>query len=180
MKKTYDIKLELLSAMHINGGVSVDSKRLVVKLDGRSYVPATLLKGIIRANFDMLVKTYSPQNTGISDRLFGSEGYNRSHVILDNLMSEKEVPFESRSGIAINRYSRKVVDKALVFSEVTSAHDTDGNPSSFCGEMTVYYTDETKDYEKYLLNAVEMISCIGSGKSRGMGFAEVTINEKTC
>ncbi|MBP0961479.1 MAG: hypothetical protein J5864_04985 [Oscillospiraceae bacterium] len=180
MKKTYDIKLSLLSAMHINGGVSANNKRLVVKLDGSSYVPATLLKGIIRANFEMLVNTFEPQNIGISASLFGSEGYNRSHVILDNLTSEQNIPLENRAGNAVDRYTRKVLDKALVFSEVTSRFDLEGDPSAFSGEMTVYYNDETKKYEKYLVNAVKMISCVGTGKSRGLGFAEVTVNEKTC
>lgn len=180
MKKSYSIKLSLLSAMHINGGTSADSKRLIVKCDGKPYIPATLLKGMIRANFEMLVNTYEPHNAEITKKLFGSEGYNRSHIILDNLISEQDIPLESRSNIAINRYTRKVNDKALVFSEVASCYDTEGNCSEFSGDMTAYFTDETKKYEKYLICAVRMIDCIGTGKSRGMGFAEVTIDEKAC
>lgn len=180
MKKCYSIKLRLLSAMHINGGTSVDSKRLIVKCDGKPYVPATLLKGMIRANFEMLINTYAPENISVSDKFFGSEGYNRSHVILDNLVTEQKIQIESRSNIAISRYTRKVNDQALVFSEVASCYDTNGNASEFSGDMTVYFSDETNRYEKYLLEAVRMINFIGSGKSRGMGFTEVTIDEKTC
>ncbi len=164
--------------MHINGGVASDSKRLIVKFDSKPFVPATLLKGMIRANFEMLINTFDPSAQNISAKLFGSEGYNRSHVILDNLMPENDIPLEDRSNIAISRYTRKVNDAALVFSEAASCYDKNGNSSVFSGEMTVYFSEETQKYEKFLINAVKLINAVGTGKSRGMGFAEVTIDEK--
>lgn len=164
--------------MHINGGTASDSKKLIVKFDSKPYVPATLLKGMIRANFEMLINTFDPSHQEVSAKIFGSEGYNRSHVILDNLMPDSDIPLEDRSEIAISRYTRKVNDNALVFSEVTSCFDKSGESSVFSGEMTVYYSEETQKYEKYLLNAIKLINAVGTGKSRGMGFAEVTIDEK--
>ena len=180
MKKVYTINIRLLSAMHINAGTAPDSKRVFVRYDGRPYIPATLLKGMVRGNFSMLMNTFAPDDIGIADDFFGSEGYDRSHCIFDNLFSGQSLGYENRANVSIDRYTRKNSDKALVFSEVVSCMDNNGEPVVLSGEATVYYTDEMLHYEKVFLESVRMINFIGSGKSRGLGYVEAEINEKAC
>lgn len=180
MKKVYTISVQLLSAMHINAGVAPDSKRIFVKSNGVPFIPATLMKGIVRGNFNMLINTFAPEKSYIVDTLFGSEGYNRSHIIFDNLITDQPLEYENRANISINRYTKKVNDKALVFSEVVSRSDKNSNPVIFKGDVIFCCNKETILYEKYLIESVRLINSIGSGKSRGLGFSEVNINEKTC
>lgn len=180
MKKVYKIEVRLLSAMHINAGVAPDSKRVFVKSDGKPYIPATLFKGLVRSNFEMLLNTYAPENTAVANAFFGDEGYNRSHTVFDNLFSEQAAEYENRANVSISRYTRKNIDKALVFSEVVSRRDSSGQDIVFSGDVTVYYSKEMLEYEKYFIEAVKLINSIGSGKSRGLGYVEVSIVEKAC
>ncbi len=180
MKKVYKIDIRLLSAMHINAGVAPDSKRVFVKSDGKPYIPATLFKGLVRSNFEMLLNTYAPESIAISKSFFGDEGYNRSHVIFDNLFPkpEQDAEYENRVNVSISRYTRNKIDGALVFSEVVSRRDSLGQDIVFSGYVTVYYSEEMLKYENYFLEAVRLINSIGSGKSRGLGYVEVSIVEE--
>lgn len=180
MKKEYRITVKLLSSMHINAGSAPDSKRIVIKENGAPYIPATLMKGLTRDKFNVLISTFAPGEKAMTERFFGSEGYNRSHVIFDNLLTYQEYIYESRSNVSINRYTRKNNDQALVFSENVSCFDKSGNALIFSGDVTVYMNDAMRNYERFFTEAVKMIDSIGSGKSRGLGLAEVTIDEKTC
>lgn len=180
MKKVYEIKVRLLSAMHINAGVAPDSKRVFVKSDGKPYIPATLMKGLVRSNFDMLLNTFAPESKAVVKAFFGEEGYCRSHTIFDNLFSQQDAEYENRANVSISRYTRKNVDKALVFSEVVSRRDDLGQDIVFSGDVTVHYSEEMLGYEKYFIEAVKLVDSIGSGKSRGLGYAEVSIVEKAC
>lgn len=178
MKKEYTVTVKLLSSMHINAGVAPDSKRVVVKENGVPYIPATLFKGLVREKFKVLLNTFDPSADGITDRLFGSEGYNRSHVIFDNLYTTQEFAYEIRSNVSISRYTRKNTDAALVFSENVSCFDKNGDALVFTGDVTVYLSENMKKYEAFFTEAIGMIDSIGSGKSRGLGLAEVSIIEK--
>ncbi|MBP1549634.1 MAG: hypothetical protein J6A05_06480 [Oscillospiraceae bacterium] len=180
MKKVYKIEVRLLSAMHINAGIAPDSKRVFVKSDGKPYIPATLFKGLVRSNFEMLLNTYTPENIAVSNSFFGEEGYCRSHAVFDNLFSEQAAEYENRVNVSISRYTRNKVDTALVFSEVVSRRDSSGQDIVFSGDVTVYYSDKMLEYEKFFIEAVKLVNSIGSGKSRGLGYVEVSIVEKTC
>ena len=116
----------------------------------------------------------------MTETFFGSEGYNRSHVIFDNLLTEQEYIYETRSNVSISRYTRKNTDQALVFSENVSCFDKNGDMLIFSGDVTVYMNDAMKAYESFFTEAVRMIDSVGSGKSRGLGLTEVSIDEKTC
>lgn len=179
MKKVYTISVKLLSAMHINAGVAPDGKRVFVKSDGLPFIPATLMKGLIRGNFNMLINTFCPEKKYVVDALFGSEGYNRSHLVFDNLFTSQPLEYENRANVSINRYTRKNSDKALVFSETVSCRDKNREAVIFNGDVTAYYTEETVLFEKFFLESVKLINSIGSGKSRGLGYSEVNIFEKT-
>ncbi len=180
MKKEYRITVKLLSSMHINAGSAPDSKRIVVKENGAPYIPATLMKGLVRDKFNVLISTFAPDKKAVTETFFGSEGYNRSHVIFDNLLTEQEYIYETRSNVSISRYTRKNTDQALVFSENVSCFDKNGDMLIFSGDVTVYMNDAMKAYESFFTEAVRMIDSVGSGKSRGLGLTEVSIDEKTC
>lgn len=174
MKKTYEITVKQLSAMHINGGTAPDGKRITVKYDGKAYIPATLFKGVFRGSFAALSAALKIDSKVCAD-FFGEEGFKKSRVILDNLLTDQSSAFETRTNVSISRYTRKTLDQMLVTSEVQPPFDKDRNPMVYKGEMTVYYRDEDEclKYEKLLLKALTMIKTIGSGKSRGLGFVEV-------
>lgn len=180
MKKEYTITVRLLSSMHINAGISADSKRIVVKENGAPYIPATLIKGLVREKFTVLLNTFAPDNITMSDRFFGSEGYNRSHVIFDDLLTDNDFVYEARSNVSISRYTRKNTDEALVFSENVSCFNKSGENLIFKGDAAVYYNEDMKKYEAFFTEAVKMIDAVGSGKSRGLGLVEVDISEKAC
>lgn len=190
MKKIYKIKVKLLSPLHINAGNLPDGKRATVKQKNKPYIPATLFKGIVRDKFEQLLNTflddYKCEGKENADKVcnclscttFGKAGFSKSKIIFDNLETEQELICETRTNIAINRYLRKNVENALVFSEVVSPYDKNNNPVEFKADMTVYYSDDEKckEIEKYVFTAIENIKNVGLGKSRGIGFVEVKVD----
>lgn len=187
MKKTYRIRLTLKTALHINAGVGGDKRRIFVKSGGRAYIPATVIKGVMRNNADMLVKTFYPDEKCIGKEnaerscscmmctMFGKAGFSPSRIVIDNLYTDHaaEPERETRTNVAINRYARKAENGALVNQETVSA----AAEPVFEGGMTVYYPDDSAQCEKLLLKALEMIDSIGSAKSRGLGLVETEVTE---
>ncbi len=189
MKKVYDVKVKLLSPMHINGGVSSDGKRITVRSDNKPFIPATLFKGLVRNNFEMLINTYRNEKCNSKESaekpcrcmtctLFGKAGFQRSRIIFDNLESDQKMKTDIRTNVSVNRYLRKVNDGALVFSEVVSNFDSNGDNVVFTGQITVYYpVDQDGEYEKFFKASIQNIDCIGLGKSRGLGFVDIEVEE---
>lgn len=195
MKKTYKIKLRLKTALHINAGTGGDGKQLVVKSiytdengDSKStpYIPATTLKGMLRNQMEMNIKTldnkYSCNDKSSADnpcscvmcRLFGKAGFQPSRVIVDNLYPISDTQLESRTNIAINRYTRTAAEGMLVNRETVSA----SGEQLFEGDMTVYYVGDLVKYEKALVESFKMIDSIGSSKSRGLGYVGIEVEEQ--
>ena len=198
MKRTYPVEVKILSALHINGGTDVNGNRITVKVDNKAYIPATLFKGLVRENFTKLWSlVYPDTNRCVCDnatdarpcgcmpcRMFGTAGFQRSRIYFDNLETHQNTQFLMRSNISIDRHLRNKVDQALVFTEVAApiAVGTDGNQEQliFKGDITIYYppeldAKESKNIEAIFVEAVRMITNIGLGKSRGLGFAETHI-----
>ena len=48
MKKVYNIRLKLKTPLHINAGSGSDGRRFFVSDKIGAYIPATLIKGILR------------------------------------------------------------------------------------------------------------------------------------
>ena len=179
MKKIYGIEITLLSALHINAGVDQSGVRVTVKADGRPYIPATLFKGLVRAEFSALLEGLGEDSDRISTQFFGGGGFCRSHTIFSDLTTAQESNTELRTNISTDRFTRKVYEGALVNTEVQPQCDKNGEAVVFSGEMTVYYTDEEMlRYEPVLKRAVEQICSIGSGKSRGLGYVRISLSEK--
>ena len=191
MKKIYQITVKLLSPLHINGGTTSDGVRISIKQNGIPYIPATLMKGVLRDKFEMLARTYdsSFKCNGkeaavnscdcLSCRMFGKAGYQKSKIIIDDLFSPQNIGYELKVNVAINRYLRKAGDGMLVTTEVVANNDLKGNTVVFTGLMTVYYPPfiDSVLTEKYLFGALTLIKNIGSGKSRGMGFVRIEVME---
>lgn len=188
----------MLSALHINGGTDVNGKRITVRSYNNAYIPATLFKGLVRENFTKLwaitypetIKCICKNATDIKPcncmtcRMFGAAGFKKSRIYFDNLETEQQIKYLLRSNISVDRHSRKVVDKALVFTEVVDpvaeTFGEDKEPLVFQGDITVYYPPELDTYnnkkiEAVFVESVRMITNVGLGKSRGLGFAETII-----
>ncbi len=185
MKKIYNISLKLKTPLHINAGTGGDGRRVYVSDKYGAYIPATVLKGIFRNTMEMNIKAIDPeykctqkekadQPCGcILCRLFGKAGFAQSRIVMDNLLPEKKDKEEIRTNVSINRFTRRGRDKALVTSNVVSAADE----PVYSGRMTVYFTPSLLKYETALIKSLEMINSIGSGKSRGLGLAEIGVKE---
>lgn len=190
MKKVYDVSVKLLSALHINGGVDSSGVRIMVKSDKKAYIPATLFKGIVRDNFEKMIsllemnencngKENAEKPCGcMSCKMFGKAGFQRSRIIFDNLTTEQKLNYSIRTNISVNRYLHKVNSGNFVRTQITEPLDKEGNAVVFRGQITAHYPEDYADKaQACLITAVEMIKCLGSGKSRGLGFVEVAINE---
>lgn len=190
MKKLYNIRVKLLSPLHINGGISIDGRRITITQDGKPYIPATLFKGIVRNNFEMFFNTYFPEvicndkeNAEKSCKcpscvMFGRSGFQKSRIIFDNLETNQDTIIELRANSSINRMLRKTKEGALVFTEVVSPIDKNKNPIVFTGDMLVYYPkNNAETLENYLIQSIKHIISIGLGKSRGFGFVDVEVSQ---
>ena len=201
MKQSSLVSVKLLSALHVNGGTDASGNRTTIKMDGRAYIPATLFKGLVRENFSKLSTELFPdwpvctRTNRYSEKkcdcavcsMFGSAGFQKSRVYFDNLESDQNLRYEIRTNVAIDRYTRKALDKALVFSEAVSACAETSNggsePTVFEGEVEAYYPqgiseEKQKQIETLLIESVKLITNIGLGKSRGLGFVETSISLK--
>ncbi len=178
MKKKYGINVTLLSALHINAGTDKAGIRTTAKSDGKPYIPATLFKGRVRAQFSALLEALGEDSESAARYFFGGEGFCRSHTIFDNLYTSQNFETEIRTNISVDRFTRKNAESALVTTEVVPQCDENGDPIVFSGEITVYCTDKSMmRFEPILKEAVRLICAIGLGKSRGLGFVRTEINE---
>lgn len=200
MKKTYNVSVKLLSAMHINGGANVNGTRISLRSEGKAYIPASLFKGMVRENFtklwQMLPDSATEKCTGRDSienglckctvcSMFGKAGFQRSRIYFDHLESSQKLNYQLRANVSIDRDLRKAVDQALVFTEVVerycnSYENEDKQDTVFDGEITVYYPPEIapenqKKIEAVLIQSIKMINYIGLGKSRGLGFVKTEV-----
>ncbi len=197
MKVYYPITIKLLSALHINGGTDANGNRVTVRADGQAYIPATLLKGMIRENFTKIWNSlYGDKNVKcneadsaelpcscISCRMFGKAGFQRSRIYIDNCISNQELSYQLRANVSIDRYTRKSLDTALVFTEVVDRYAKVNDKIEnviFNGGLAVYYPAEMSALhhcriEAVLIESIKMINYLGLGKSRGLGFVEISI-----
>lgn len=198
MKKIYDVSVTLQSALHINGGTNANGTRVTVRSDDRAYIPATLFKGMVRENFEKLVGLlaeeaqfqYLGQNrcTGKKEAdkpcscptcvMFGKAGFQRSRIYFDNLETTQELNYALRANVAIDRYLSKARDGALVFSETVDTVDKNHMPIVFTGQVTAWLPDGYgEEILVCLTESMKMITAMGLGKSRGLGFVEVNVSE---
>ncbi|MBZ4663747.1 MAG: hypothetical protein JG776_1462 [Caloramator sp.] len=180
MKKiTYNIKLEILTPLHISNGVEEDGfidSYIVKEVKGKEkipYIPASSIKGKVRDNFYTILNTYHGKEKAelITNRIFGSEGYNPSKIYFEDLKCNGEVKTSIRFGNAIDRYTKHAKDKALKSIEILE----DGN---FLGTVKVFLQDDLVEYKDYLEMAFRMIESLGGNKSRGLGRVKISLEKR--
>ncbi len=183
MIKQYKITLILKTPLHIASG-SKESRgtySTMLKRDGLPYIPATTIKGKARHNFLLISGGCHDDDQKecncLACRIFGTGGFYPSAVYFDDCLLEKEYRMNeeqnlvsTRYGAAINRYLKTTLDQHLYSKEVVEG-------VSFSGNMTIYLNDETKEYENLIKKSIEMIENIGQGKSGGLGFVNVKLEE---
>ena len=186
-KKEYQITVTLKSPLHINGGTDADGTRIPVMSDGRPYIPATTLKGILREQFTAYLKMLGPVNCDFETdqpcgcpacQIFGKAGFQPSRLILSNLFTEQQTVLSLRANCAIDRKLQTGKDQMLVFTKVLEPFDKEHQPVRFTGCMTVWYAgsaDQIAKTEQLLLLSLKSIIEIGGGKSRGLGYAETEV-----
>jgi len=198
VKKIYNISVTLRSALHINGGTAPDRHRVTIKSNNKAYIPATLFKGMVRENFEKLINILSEDEkyknlkmnkcTGKAKAnepcscpvctMFGKAGFQLSRIYFDNLETSQEITYSTRANVAIDRFLLKARNKALVFSETVNPKDKKNNPVVFNGQITAWVPEQYgNEILVCLTDAIKMIKTIGLGKSRGLGFVEVSIYE---
>lgn len=156
------------------GGSNIDMYTLKDSED-KPYIPASTIKGRVRANFSMLLKTFYKNKKDaeyIVTKWFGEGGNKPGKLYFDDLKMEgndleKSYMYDVRNGITVDRYRRCVRDRALYNIQTAGA----GGNEHFQGQISGYVLEE--DYEEfmpYLFTAVKMIKTIGGSQSRGIGW----------
>lgn len=177
MKKVeYNLTIKSKTHLHISSGAEeggyIDSY-MVKDVLGKAYIPASSIKGKVRDNFFVILNTYFGEDKAneITNLLFGSEGYNPSKVFFEDLKCSHDLKPTIRFGNAIDRYTKRSEDGALMNIETVEGGE-------FKGKIIAYISDELIEYEKYLEIAIKMMEAIGANKSRGLGRVEVSLNKK--
>lgn len=184
-KQLYRITVTLCSPLHICGGTDADGTRVPAACGGVPYIPASVLKGLLRSRYRAYLELLGPVNCTAGPgkqrscgcpvcRLFGAGGFQPSRVILDNLLTEQgaDLVLSLRTNAAIDRRLQTGRDGMLVSTRIVEPFDRNGLPVRFSGEMTAWLSggsDAVRRDEALLLRAARDIIEIGSGKSRGFG-----------
>lgn len=181
MKKTYEIVVELKSPMLISSGVndnSIVKSSYVVDDSKRPFIPGSTIKGIVRANFRSIADDVACKENNCDCAvcsLFGSGGYSPSRIYFSNLIlqgecEEKLQVASTRYHNSINRFLKKTNNAGLFLEQVVEK-------GTFKGTCEVYLNEKTKGYIDKLCIAIKMIENIGSSKSRGYGFVNISLKE---
>lgn len=175
VKKKFSLIIDLHSPMHISSGSTEQGyiDKFTVKKDGKPYIPASSIKGKVRDNFYTVLanKLDSDQAKQITEEIFGGEGFSPSNIMFEDLTTNS-TDTGIRFGIAVDRYRQIAKDGAL-FNQETA------EKTQFMGNVTVYLSNKNEKYQQELLSAFSMIEVIGAGKSQGLGFCKVQVQEVT-
>lgn len=190
-KRTYRLTVRLCSPLHINGGTDADNTRIPVMLDGKPYIPATAMKGLIREKFSACLKLLGGvECVGRESAetpcgcpccvLFGKAGFQPSRVFFDHLTvpDALEPVLSLRTYVAIDRRLRTGLEGMLAGTRVVEPLAKNGQPLEFSGDMTVWYAGDAAQIARtdaLLQTAVRNVIEIGSGKSRGYGLVETEV-----
>jgi len=173
---TYNIQIKLKSAVNISSGETRSGNVSIMMKDiyGYPLIPATTIKGIIKSNYIYLHNLYHKVSNCDCEacRIFGSSENISSLVLFEDLKPKDRNYFVNfRMGTAIDRYRRAVFQSLFSQETVESA--------TFCGKVVLFLNKTLIDsnVKKKFEMATRFIQKIGSGKSRGLGEVEVTLEE---
>ncbi|WP_054740985.1 RAMP superfamily CRISPR-associated protein [Cellulosilyticum ruminicola] len=132
----------------------------------KSFIPGTTIKGKLKHNFKLLQENEEADKCQEQiNRLFGKEGFAPGSIYIDNFYAEEEHGIEIRQCNRIDRRRGVCVDGALFSKEVVSGR--------YKGEIIAYVKDEQEKED--IIDALQLITQIGSGKSKGLGQVEVKV-----
>lgn len=164
-------------------------KSTVKTSDGKLYIPASTLKGIWRHTCEIIARSEkhfvcdSPRsenmctsNHCIICQIFGSPTL-ESRIYINDLIHDADPDIETtaiRSGVTINRNRRVAEEQRLYFTETSLPNAK----FEFSGDVTINSNITDKQIE--LLSAgLNYIHAIGSGKTRGFGWINITKQDHT-
>lgn len=174
----YKVTINLLAPFNISSGQEKRGvhKRTVLYND-KPYIPGSTIKGKIRWNFSRITDlNHTEGNCNCAMcTIFGGQGYKPSKIYVDDFLPVEGEGSDNKNlairyGIAMNRYTKATKENALYMQEVATAN-------KFCGEITVYYDQDTIKYKRNIEMAIKMVDSIGNGRSRGYGRAEIQWEE---
>jgi CRISPR/Cas system CSM-associated protein Csm3 (group 7 of RAMP superfamily) len=171
-------------------GLQVD-KATTKDKDGNLIIPASTIKGKIRANCEKLLKALnnnivceSPKSENMCPnspfiknppcpvcRIFGSSFYRSNLFFKDAVWKEqiedKNLLLEVRPGVVISRKRRTVEEGLLYFTETSAS----GLKPIFISEVEGELRNEKE--LALLIAGIKFINSFGGGKSRGLGWSEI-------
>lgn len=179
-------------------------KSTVKTSDGKLYIPASTLKGIWRHTCEIIARSKkhfvcdSPRaenmcptkkediqihqsDAMVNDhciicQIFGSPTL-ESRIYINDLLHDADPDIKTtaiRSGVTINRKRRVAEDQRLYFTETSIPNA--GFEFSGVVSLSNNITDEQIEL---LTTGLNFIHAIGSGKTRGLGWISISIEDKT-
>lgn len=179
-----DLTIKTKSPLHISSGAAssgVYDKFMLFDDERKPYIPGSTVKGNIRNNYAQLVN--DPNSVLCNNgrdicncsvcQIFGCGGNSPSQLYFSNYKLEEQQLFEpqGRVNVALDRYRKTAHEGALL--NYQAAWGDDG--LLFLGNIEGRIPNE--NFERVtgnLYKAIKLIQALGFGKSRGLGWVEVS------
>ncbi|ACX52116.1 protein of unknown function DUF324 [Ammonifex degensii KC4] len=203
MGKLWLLKLEIEfeGMLHIGGTGSPQllvDRTVVLDKEGWPYLPASTVRGRLRACLERLLKTlnqpvcsppypefmcpqgYPEENYCPACRLFGSPWRQGALYFRDFVLDPKPGEAEIaelrliRTGIGIDRRRNTVEEERLFFTEVVSPSAGE-KELRFVGEVEL--REDAPELLGWLLASLRLVTHVGGQKSRGLGRARIEVSE---
>jgi CRISPR/Cas system CSM-associated protein Csm3 (group 7 of RAMP superfamily) len=178
-----DIRLTLETPLHTTGNRrlwGVD-RACAVSSDDKYVIPATSLKGYLRANAEVLFSSWGlpvclapsptmcldPQNPCLVCRVFGNPR-RMAPLKFSEARPLDEVSSLVRSGVSISRYRRTALPQRLFFIETVQSPSTTEWGAKATGSFESQRA--AKEAAALISLATRMQRAIGGGRGRGLGW----------
>lgn len=179
-----DIRLTLETPLHTTGNRRLwgADKASAISTDNKYVIPATSLKGYLRANAEALLSSWGlpvcvapspttmcldPQNLCLVCRAFGNPR-RRAPLKFSEARPLDEVSSLVRSGVSISRYRRAALPQRLFFIEAIQSSPLTEWVAKATGSFEIQ--EAAKEAAALISLAARMQRAIGGGRSRGLGW----------
>ncbi len=187
-KLILDMRFILETPLHTTGNrwlLGAD-KASALSVDGLYVIPATSLKGFLRANAEALLKTWNlpvcqppkpgnmcldSSNLCLACQIFGNPRFLAPLKFADAKPLLSEVSTQIRSGVSISRYRRAALAQQLFFIETVQCHLERewGVQATGCFPVP----QAAKKAAALISLATRTGHGIGGGRSRGLGWIKL-------
>ncbi len=177
------IRIEL--TVYVKTALSIGTSRRTPVRNGNQalIIPGSQVKGQLRHQLEQLfdalgVAIYDTVHLPdeVADpisQIFGSP-YHSSPFKFNDLLCDERTSnrTEFRIGVAIDRRRRALVNETFHITETSVSGEkiVFRNPEAILGDLP---TDRAENYTRWLLAALQQITEIGGGKSRGLGWVKI-------